>query len=287
MNEGWVSIHRKIWGSWIWQINEKFDKRSAWIDLIMLVNHTKGKVVIGTKVLEIERGQHLTSEVKLASRWKWGRKAVNSFLKTLERDEMIRRMPEYKKYTIIEIVNYDNYQNYTTKDASQTENSSGLDANQGTRADTILVQQESNIGAKKEQERSINNNKYKVNNKDNEKNNIILTKEEEEFISILRTVENYPLDREKDVEMFQKLKAKYPTLNILETTKDWAIYKMDKPLKKGDNPRSQLNTSCGNYIKWRKHTKEGELDERGYSFNATNKARTTSNSKKLFSDIII
>lgn len=37
-DKGWVKIHRAIEDSGIWQHKEPFDKRSAWIDLIMMAN---------------------------------------------------------------------------------------------------------------------------------------------------------------------------------------------------------------------------------------------------------
>ena len=42
--EGWISIYRQIQDNWIWKSKEPFDKRSAWIDLLLMVNHDKQKV---------------------------------------------------------------------------------------------------------------------------------------------------------------------------------------------------------------------------------------------------
>ncbi|SHF74860.1 Helix-turn-helix domain-containing protein [Desulfofundulus australicus DSM 11792] len=63
---------------------------------------------------------------------------------------------------------------------------------------------------------------------------------EAEFISVLKTIKGYPLDLEKDLSFYQKLRELFPDVNIIEEAKKWAVYKMDKPLKKNSNPRSQF-----------------------------------------------
>ncbi|MDD4690324.1 MAG: hypothetical protein PHE51_11350, partial [Eubacteriales bacterium] len=87
---------------------------------------------------------------------------------------------------------------------------------------------------------------------------IYLSKEEAQLIKILEGVSDYPLDREKEVEMLKRLSDKYPILDIISVVKDWAIGKIDKPLKKKDNPRSQINTWCKNADAWGKNKKEDE-----------------------------
>lgn len=109
-NQGWVSIHRSIYDNWIWNDKEQFDKRSAWIDLLLMVNHEENKVLIDGKLKIVKRGQRITSLNKLSKRWKWSRKKVTNFLQTLEEDDMIILKKEQGKYTTITIVNYSFYQ---------------------------------------------------------------------------------------------------------------------------------------------------------------------------------
>lgn len=52
--EGWISVHRKIQENWIWNCKEPYDKRSAWIDLLLSVNHKKASVNFDNEVYEIE-----------------------------------------------------------------------------------------------------------------------------------------------------------------------------------------------------------------------------------------
>lgn len=106
---GWISLHRQIQEHWIWKTKEPFDKRSAWIDLLLLVNHQSEKIEFDNKFIEVERGQKITSLEKLASRWKWSRHKVSNFLNKLEQDRMLVQVRDKKK-TLISIENYNKYQ---------------------------------------------------------------------------------------------------------------------------------------------------------------------------------
>lgn len=91
-------------------------------------------------------------------------------------------------------------------------------------------------------------------------NNYILTDEEEKFLNVLESIKNYPVDREKDLEMYQTMKKRYPELDLIESIKDWAQYKLDKPLKKNSNPRSQINNSFKKYVEWGRNLKKQMRD---------------------------
>lgn len=107
--EGWISLYRKIQEHWIWKSTEPFDKRSAWLSLLFKANHKDTKVMMDSKLVEIKRGSFITSELKLANEWKWGRKKVRTFLKRLEDDRMLSKSST-TKYTAISIENWDLYQ---------------------------------------------------------------------------------------------------------------------------------------------------------------------------------
>ena len=109
-SQGWISVHRNIYDNWIWNDTEQFDKRSAWIDLLLMANHEDKKVLIDGQLEIVKRAQRITSINKLAKRWKWSRKKVTNFLQTLEEDDMIILKKEQGKYTTITIVNYSFYQ---------------------------------------------------------------------------------------------------------------------------------------------------------------------------------
>lgn len=87
--EGWISLYRQIIDNWIWRSNEPFDRRSAWIDLLLMVNHKTEKIEFNGSIIEIERGQRITSIEKLATRWKWSRHKVSDFLNRLEEERNV------------------------------------------------------------------------------------------------------------------------------------------------------------------------------------------------------
>jgi len=101
-----------------------------------------------------------------------------------------------------------------------------------------------------------NNNNY-----NNNKIISIMSQEESQYISVLEKIPLYPIDREKDLSYYHELEQRYPKIDLLEMIKDWESYKLDKPLKKNDNPRSQINTQCKLCIKWNKCLKQNSRDK--------------------------
>lgn len=114
--EGWIKLHRQIQDCWIWNINEPFDKRSAWIDLLLLANHKDVKLQFNNDLILVERGQFITSIRKLSDKWKWSYDKVSRFLKLLEKDGMIRRESDNFR-TLVTIEKYSNFQDlpYTNR----------------------------------------------------------------------------------------------------------------------------------------------------------------------------
>ncbi|MDK2906012.1 MAG: hypothetical protein PWR12_2090 [Eubacteriaceae bacterium] len=106
--KGWISLHRSIQDNWIWE-DKPFDRRSAWIDILLMVNHEKKKIMLGNQLIEVERGEKITSLRKLSDRWGWSITKTNSFLNMLEADGMIIQKKDTKK-TVLKVLNYDVYQ---------------------------------------------------------------------------------------------------------------------------------------------------------------------------------
>lgn len=97
--EGWISLYRQIQENWIWKSKEPFDKRSAWIDLILSVNYRNEKINFDGKIIEIERGQKITSLDKLSKKWKWSRHKVSDFINQLETERNVGTDKGQKKNT--------------------------------------------------------------------------------------------------------------------------------------------------------------------------------------------
>ena len=108
MSKGYIKLFRQIQECWIWNTG-KFDKRSAWIDLLMLANHSDKKIVFNGEYITIKKGQYLTSIRNLANRWMWSTSSVSSFLRLLEDDLMIKKDSD-KYRTLVTIINYGFFQ---------------------------------------------------------------------------------------------------------------------------------------------------------------------------------
>ena len=119
---GYIKLHRQIQDCWIWD-SGKFDKRSAWIDLLMLANHRDKKFMFNGKPVVITRGQFMTSIRKLADRWEWSTSTVFSFLKILEDDNMIKKESDNHR-TLLTIINYEVYQGVPNTNQTLTEHQS-------------------------------------------------------------------------------------------------------------------------------------------------------------------
>ncbi|MGG5376006.1 hypothetical protein IGI57_002513 [Enterococcus sp. DIV0213j] len=119
-DKGWVAVHRSIRDHWLYQEKRVFSKYEAWLDLVMDANHKRNKFVFDGNLVEVERGQKITSIRQLSERWRWSRTKVTDFLILLEKDGMLVRKSDSKK-TVITIVNYDFYQNQENKESHSSD----------------------------------------------------------------------------------------------------------------------------------------------------------------------
>lgn len=229
--QGWISLYRRLTEHWLWLDNRPFDKRSAWVDLLLSANHKNAKVPLGNELIEVERGSFITSIRQLCDKWKWSNTKVIAFLELLENDGMILYKSDRKK-TVITIVKYSDYQ-----DLNDTKTTNKRHTN-----DTQTTQ------------KHTNNNDNNENN-DNKEKIYVMSQKQEQFINALKTVTNYPFDIEKDIAMYDRLEKRYPELDLIKAIEGWAIYKLDKPLAAKSNPRSQINTAFGKYAEWGKYGK--------------------------------
>ncbi len=122
MESGCIKLHRKIEEHWLWEDKESFDKRSAWIDLLLTANHTEKKVLFKGELIIIKRGQILTSIRGLAEQWRWSVNKVYRFIKLLESDSMLKKESD-KDRTLLTLVNYSVYQDRENTNENSNENS--------------------------------------------------------------------------------------------------------------------------------------------------------------------
>lgn len=198
MSQGWIKLHREIRDHWIFKENRTFSKYEAWTDLLLDANHKDNAAYFNKNIVEVKRGQTLTSEVKLSEKWNWSRKKVRNFLKLLEEQGMITKITVPKRYVIVQIANYDRYQNRTTEDTSQDIVNTYVDHCVVTSEDTTREQQGNNRGTTEEQQGNINKNVKNVKNVKNEKN-IKIKNKYAEFVSMTEEEYKKLVDKHGDI----------------------------------------------------------------------------------------
>lgn len=103
---GWILLHRSILKHWVW-LSPLHTQR--WLYILLNAAYEERAVEFSNKKLILKRGQLLTTYRQLQADWKTSSDVVNSFLKALERNEMINLEPT-KDWTLITVCNYDKYQ---------------------------------------------------------------------------------------------------------------------------------------------------------------------------------
>jgi biotin operon repressor len=110
---GWIKLHRSIFKHWIAESPEYF---YGWAFIINEANYQDKKWVGPDGLINIPRGSFARSQTKLAQQLGWSRRKLSKFLELLEEDGMIAR-EAHRKYTIVSIVNYREYQDGQNSDA--------------------------------------------------------------------------------------------------------------------------------------------------------------------------
>lgn len=118
---GWIKLHRQIRSHWVFK-NANYFK--AWVVIISEVNHQTSKVLIEGELIECKRGQSINSLATWVSILgdDWTIQKLRTFLKLLEKDEMINT-EGLRKTTRLTVCNYDSYQSEQQADNKQTTNS--------------------------------------------------------------------------------------------------------------------------------------------------------------------
>jgi len=183
------------------------------ITLIMLANHKDGNWWDNVKKVwvPVKRGQLITSLDRLQKACGKGVSVQNIRTCFVNLEKMgFLTYKSTKQYRLVTIANYDFYQcseNY--QQSNQQKPNKGL---------------------------TINNNDKNEKNKD-----LTTSTTEQKILNSLKQVDGYPFENEKDLEYIRTLSIKFPGINIAAETEKWAVYKLDKPLKRNSNPRLQLH----------------------------------------------
>ena len=118
-SKGFILLHRTIQDHWIYDEKRTFSRYEAWLDLLMMVNHSDNKVMQDGELVTVKRGERITSIRELMNRWGWSNTKVNNFLKLCQEDNMIECIVYPKKKTVIKIVNYEKWQGFGHSEQSE------------------------------------------------------------------------------------------------------------------------------------------------------------------------
>ena len=105
-NNGWVSIHRKIIDSPVFQDSQAVH---LWLYILLSANHKEGKVMRGNNVIVIPRGSFLTGRKSLSKATNISESKIQRLLKLFEIEGQIEQQTN-SQYRVITICNYDKHQ---------------------------------------------------------------------------------------------------------------------------------------------------------------------------------
>lgn len=109
-NRGWIKLHRQITDSYIWTTNEPFDRRSAWVDLLLMANHEERSFMLRNGHEQIvQEGQLFTSLDHLAERWHWSRNRVRRYLTLISAQGMCT-VTGTPSGTLLTLIKYGDFQ---------------------------------------------------------------------------------------------------------------------------------------------------------------------------------
>jgi len=226
MSQGWISLHRKIREHPLFKENRSFSKFEAWIYLLLSANYRKNQFLLGNIVITVNRGDVLTSIKDLAETWKWSRTKVKNFLEFLQNEKMIL-FESTTKYTMIQILNYEKYQQIETKDFDEkfSENASKAHEIDMKEATTEHEKNTNNKVNKSNNEKQINNNTNAIkasaeNSSKDEKAQLNETGKGEYSPDFEELWKVYPrkIEKGKAYRAYkQRLKEGYTTLKLLKS----------------------------------------------------------------------
>jgi len=116
-------MENSIWTS------EPFTRGQAWVDLLLLSNHSDTFYFKRGNRIDVKRGQVGRSTVELSDRWKWSRGKVERYLKQLENETQIEQQKN-SVTTLITILNYEEYQGNGQQIVQQTDSRRTADGQQ-------------------------------------------------------------------------------------------------------------------------------------------------------------
>ena len=226
---GWIKLHRKTIDSKVFQ-NEKLLKTFVWC--LLKASHKEYEFLHGRQKVSLKPGQFITGRKRAGEELDMPPSTAWFYLNLLKDDSTLD-IKSNNKYSLITLINWGLYQS----------DADGVDSN----LDSNLDNKRTTNGQQTDTYKNVKNVK-------NDKKDLIyvLTADEERFLNTLSKIENYPIDRNRDLELYRTMIERYPELDLMAAIEQWAAYKLDQPLTEKSNPRSQINTAFKKYLEWGK-----------------------------------
>ena len=118
MDNSFIKVYRKIQDNWIWD-NPLYLK--CWIDMLMRASIKSSSMLINNQIVNINRGEIVFSQNNFANRNKMSRQQLRTFLKKLEKTNMIE-VKSNQLLTHLIIVGYQRYNDYKSTKSQPTNN---------------------------------------------------------------------------------------------------------------------------------------------------------------------
>ena len=173
MSKGYFLIWRSIQDNPLWK-EKPFSRGQAWVDLIMMAQHSDGDIHLFKKgfIIEAKRGDVLYGLDFLMKRWGWGKGRVIRFKDYLihegmasdvsgkraikqacairEREAVPKADPKpYPKFNILSIENYNNYQDAAKKNRTPKRTHERTDDGRTADPPNKCIKNEESMSAKK------------------------------------------------------------------------------------------------------------------------------------------
>lgn len=106
---GWIKLYRSLLNSQIWVTKEPYDKRSAWIYLLLRASHEDKVIEFKGETVNLKSGTLIDTYRHFSDTWMWSLARVQRYIEKLKSIQMINA-ERYKGGTLITIVNWEFYQ---------------------------------------------------------------------------------------------------------------------------------------------------------------------------------